>query len=187
MKLKGENIYVKLVEESDVEALMKLEVDNKDFFQMFTGKRDESFYTVEGQIQRVQSAIKAKNEDREYLFLIQESEKVIGEVILSEVVRENLQSCWIGYFLDKAHNRKGYMTEAVKLVVNYAFQELKLHRIEAGVMPFNTGSMKVLLKSGFHKEGIAKKNVQINGNWEDHQILAIVNEQKTVAEEGKKK
>jgi ribosomal-protein-alanine N-acetyltransferase len=68
------------------------------------------------------------------------------------------------------------MTEAVRLVVSYAFNELKLHRLEAGVMPHNIGSIKVLEKSGFHKEGIAKKNVKINGRWEDHQVLAIVND-----------
>lgn len=49
------------------------------------------------------------------------------------------------------------MTEAVRLVVGYAFHELKLHRIEAGVMPRNLGSMRVLEKAGFHKEGIARK------------------------------
>jgi [ribosomal protein S5]-alanine N-acetyltransferase len=96
--------------------------------------------------------------------------------MLTEVVRSNLQSCWIGYFLDKEHNGKGYMTEAVKLVVEYAFKDLNLHRIEAGVMPHNIGSMNVLLKAGFHKEGIAKKNVKINGTWENHQILAIIND-----------
>ncbi|MGF9821438.1 GNAT family protein [Brevibacillus agri] len=44
-------------------------------------------------------------------------------------------------------------------------------------MPHNLGSIKVLLKSGFHKEGIARKNVKINGRWEDHQTLAIVREE----------
>lgn len=67
------------------------------------------------------------------------------------------------------------MTEAVKLIVDFAFHELKLHRIEAGVMPRNLGSMRVLEKAGFHKEGIARKNVKINGVWEDHQVLAILN------------
>ncbi len=67
------------------------------------------------------------------------------------------------------------MTETVRLVVDYAFHELKLHRIEAGVMPRNLGSMRVLEKAGFHKEGIARKNVKINGVWEDHQVLAILN------------
>lgn len=82
-----------------------------------------------------------------------------------------------GFFnsLDQEHNGKGYTTEAVNLVVNYAFEILNLHRIEAGVMPDNLGSMRVLEKAGFHKEGIAIKNVEINGRWEDHQILAILN------------
>ncbi|MGO0190763.1 GNAT family N-acetyltransferase [Bacillus velezensis] len=77
-------------------------------------------------------------------------------------------------FLDGKHNGKGYATKAVKLAVDYAFNELKLHRIEAGVMPHNKASIRVLEKAGFHKEDIARKNVKINGKWEDHQVLAII-------------
>jgi ribosomal-protein-alanine N-acetyltransferase len=77
--------------------------------------------------------------------------------------------------LDKDHNGKGYTTQAVKLIVKHAFEELKLHRIEAGVMPHNIGSIRVLEKAGFHKEGLARKNVKINGKWEDHEVLAILN------------
>jgi Acetyltransferases, including N-acetylases of ribosomal proteins len=67
----------------------------------------------------------------------------------------------ISYYLDSLHNGKGYMTEAAKLAVRFAFSELNLHRIEAGVMPHNIGSMRVLEKVGFHKEGIARKNVNL--------------------------
>jgi ribosomal-protein-alanine N-acetyltransferase len=63
----------------------------------------------------------------------------------------------------------------VRLIVDYAFEVLKLHRIEAGVMPHNIGSIRVLEKAGFHKEGLSKKNVKINGRWEDHLHFAIVN------------
>ncbi|MCE0453245.1 GNAT family N-acetyltransferase [Brevibacillus sp. AF8] len=181
MQGNGENIYVRLVQESDAQSLLALEMRNRDFFQNFTGTREETFYTLEGQIDRIKSALALKEEDRGYFFVIAKKgqDEIIGEVILSEVVRENLQSCWIGYFLDKELNGKGYMTEAVKLVVAYAFETLGLHRLEAGVMPHNIGSIKVLLKAGFHKEGIAKKNVKINGRWEDHQTLAIVKEEQT--------
>ncbi|RXZ83888.1 GNAT family N-acetyltransferase [Paenibacillaceae bacterium] len=184
MRLNGENIYVKLVEESDADSLLTLEVENRAFFQLFTGLREASFYTYQGQLDRIRSAMKLANEMNGYVFLVvlQQSNQVIGEVTLSEVVWENLQSGWIGYFLDRDHNGKGYMTEAVKLVVQYAFEELKLHRIEAGVMPHNAGSIKVLLKAGFHKEGIARKNVNINGKWEDHQTLAIVRKESSCAE-----
>lgn len=177
MRLDGENIYVKFAEECDAEAILKLEVSNRDFFQAFTGLRDESFYTYNEQVKRIKKAETLRKEDQDYFFVIclKESGEIIGEVHLFEVVRGNIQGCWIGYFLDKEQNGKGYMSEAVKLVVDYAFQQLKFHRIEAGVMPHNIGSIKVLLKAGFYKEGLAKKNVKINGRWEDHQTLAIIN------------
>jgi [ribosomal protein S5]-alanine N-acetyltransferase len=178
MLLQGKQIYVKPVEESDADALLKLEVDNRDFFQRFTGLREEAFYTRQGQLERIRNAMESSKADHGYVYVIglRDTGEVIGEIMLTEVVRSNLQSCWIGYFLDQGHNGKGYMTEAVQLVVKQAFQELKFHRIEAGVMPHNLGSIKVLLKAGFHKEGIARKNVKINGQWEDHQTLAILNE-----------
>ena len=90
-------------------------------------------------------------------------------------MRGPLQSAVLGYALDQKHNNKGYTTEAVELVVGYAFRKLALHRIEADVMPGNDASIRVLEKAGFHKEGIALQNVQINGEWQDHQVLAIIN------------
>ncbi|MBG9794914.1 acetyltransferase [Paenibacillus dendritiformis] len=178
MKLIGSNVYVRPVEESDADMLLALEVKNRDFFQPFTGLREASFYTLQGQAERIKEAVEQSKEDKAYFFVIclRDCGQVIGEMMLTEVVRYNLQSCWLGYFLDQDHNGKGYMTEAVQLVVRYAFDELDFHRIEAGVMPHNIGSIKVLLKAGFHKEGIAKQNVKINGRWEDHQTLAIVND-----------
>ncbi len=77
--------------------------------------------------------------------------------------------------MDKEHNAKGYTTEALQLVVDFAFRELKLHRIEAGAMLDNLASIRVLEKVGFKKEGIAKENIRINGKWTDHQIVAIIN------------
>ncbi len=105
-----------------------------------------------------------------------DSEELIGSIGLFKVERGPAHSCIMGYVLDKAHNGQGYMTETIPLLVNYAFEELQLHRIEAGVKPANLGSIRVLEKSGFHQEGIARKNLKINGKWEDHLILAIINE-----------
>jgi len=116
-------------------------------------------------------------QDAEYVFgvFLTSTDDLIGIVSLTEVMRDPLQSCWLGYSLDKDYNGRGYTTEAVRLVVDYAIRVLKLHRIEAGVMPHNKGSIRVLEKSGFEKEGLSKKNVLINGKWEDHLHLAIVN------------
>ncbi|MEJ8548521.1 GNAT family N-acetyltransferase [Brevibacillus borstelensis] len=177
MKLTGTLIYVRPFESGDAEALLDLELRNQDFFQAYTALRDPDFYTLAGQLDRIVNNNERMALDQYYSFgiFLLETGELIGTVFLSEVVRGPLQSCWIGYYLDQGHNGKGYTTEAVRLAVSYAFDELKLHRIEAGVMPHNLRSMRVLEKAGFHKEGIAKENVKINGKWEDHQILAIVN------------
>ncbi|SDZ30377.1 GNAT family N-acetyltransferase [Thermoactinomyces sp. DSM 45892] len=177
-KIQGENIYITLVEEEDVGELVKFEVKNRDFFQPFFRKQEDFDYTTQGQWEIVKKAIEDAQTDRGYLFLIylQESNELIGKVMLNRVMRLHLQSCWIGYTLDQDYNGRGYMSESVKLVVVHAFQELNLHRIEAAVLPHNLGSISVLLKNGFHKEGIARKSLKVNGNWEDHQILAIINE-----------
>lgn len=176
--LQGDFVYVRFFEEDDVEELLDFQVCNREFFQAYVSTRDESFYTREGQQDFIRTQKEKIQQDQRYAFGIfeKETDKLIGSVMLSEVLRGSLQSCFIGYYLDQEYNGKGYTTEAVRLVVSYAFNELKLHRIEAGVMPHNIRSMRVLEKVGFHKEGIARKNVKINGKWEDHQVLAIINE-----------
>ncbi|MFC4618741.1 GNAT family N-acetyltransferase [Camelliibacillus cellulosilyticus] len=167
-----EKIYVKVLEVNDAEALLALEVKNRDFFQTYAPLREAEFFTVEEQRRRLDEG----GEDTAFGIFLSETHELIGKVALTEVARGPYQSAWIGYYLDKAHNGKGYMTEAVRQVVDYAFQTLKLHRVEAGVMPHNIGSIRVLEKAGFQKEGIARENVKINGEWKDHQILAIINE-----------
>ncbi|MBO1513757.1 GNAT family N-acetyltransferase [Metabacillus bambusae] len=179
MKLKSSHVFLRPLEITDAEDSLKLELRNREFFQNYTSLRDPSFYTLEGQLTRIKKNKEMQEQDQYYLFgiFLNEIEELIGYIMLSEIMRGPIQHCFIGYFLDKNQNGKGYMTEAVHLMVTFAFKELKLHRIEAGVIPHNIGSIKVLEKSGFHKEGIAKKNVKINGRWEDHQVLAIINEQ----------
>jgi ribosomal-protein-alanine N-acetyltransferase len=176
MKYVGENIYIRLLEQSDAEARLRLNLNNKEFFQTYTPKREEAFYTLEMQLKIIEEDMEQSKNDVRYSFgiFLNETDELIGNVALTEVLRGPLQSCYIGYYLDQQQNGKGCMTEAVKLAVDFAFRELKLHRIEAGVMPHNIRSMRVLEKAGFHKEGIAVKNVKINGKWEDHQVLAIV-------------
>ncbi|MFB7138111.1 GNAT family N-acetyltransferase [Bacillus sp. AFS017336] len=178
MKLVGNNIHIRQLEVSDAEEFLAYEVRNREFFKPFTYIKDESFYTLEAQVDRIKSYKEKSDNDVYYGFgiFLNETNAFIGFTMLAEVLRGDLQSCFVGYSLDEDQNGKGFTTEAVKLVVEYAFNELKLHRIEAGVMPHNIGSIRVLEKSGFHKEGIAKKNVRINGKWEDHQVLAIINE-----------
>lgn len=174
--INGENIYIKPLNSTDAVALLELHNKNRNFFEKFSVVRKSDFYTIEGQLDRIKQFEEERRNDLAYNYgIFRNDNTLVGTINLFQVLRDSLQSAFIGYFLDKKHNGKGYTTEAVKLMVEYAFNDLNLHRIEAGVMPHNTGSIRVLEKSGFHKEGIAKKNVKINGKWEDHQVLAIIN------------
>lgn len=176
MNYTGRNIYIRQLDTSDATALLELQISNKEFFQAYTPKRIEGFYTIEGQTKAIEANIAKSESGSSYSFgiFLNGTDQLIGNVALTEILRGSLQSCYIGYSMDQQQNGKGYMTEAVILAVDFAFKELELHRIEAGVMPHNIRSMKVLEKAGFHKEGIAIKNVKINDKWEDHQVLAIV-------------
>jgi len=178
MKLEGNNIYIRFLEEGDAEAVLDLQLRNKEFFQKYVSTRSNEFYTLEVQKQLIKSNNEQSKRDEKYSFGIfeKDTDALIGNIALTEVFRGPLQSCYIGYYLDLECNGNGYMTEAVSLAVKFGFEEIKLHRIEAGVMPHNLRSMRVLEKAGFVKEGIARKNVNINGKWEDHQVLAILDE-----------
>jgi len=94
----------------------------------------------------------------------------------SQIVRGIFLSTYLGYSLDGEYINKGYMTEALEAGISYVFSELRLHRIEANVMPRNGASLKVLEKLGFQKEGLARKYLKINGVWEDHVHMTLLNE-----------
>jgi len=172
-----QQIYVRFPEESDAAELATMYKRNKAFFEKFSPGHPEAFDTEEYQLQAIAKSVSDREADRKYSFVIclTENDRIIGNVDLNFVARGPLQSCMIGYSLDQACNGKGYMTEAVKQVVRYAFEELKFHRIVGEASPRNPGSIRVLENAGFRKEGISRSNVKINGVWEDHQVLALIN------------
>ncbi|MFD1356854.1 GNAT family N-acetyltransferase [Fictibacillus halophilus] len=175
--LKGMNVYIKPLNTRDVKSILDIEIRNKDFFSQYDPKRDPEFYTLEGQLKRIEKIEENRKNDLGYSFgiYLNESHVLIGQIDLIKIERGPAQKGMVGFSLDKELNGKGYMTEALSLIVDFGFKQLKLHRIEAEAMPHNIGSIKILEKTGFHKEGIAKKNYLINGKWQDHQVLAIIN------------
>lgn len=102
---------------------------------------------------------------------------VVARVTLGRVLRGAFQNSFLGYWCDVDHQRRGYITEAVEAVVAFAFGELALHRVQAGVMPRNVPSIRVLEKLGFRKEGLAERYLQIAGKWEDHVLFALTREE----------
>lgn len=162
---------------------------NRAFLRPFEPERPQAFFTVEGQRDILLREVLAAQGRRAYRFYIEPKcapALVVGSIGLNDVVWGAFCSAFLGYKLDTAYTGKGYMTEAVRLVVEYAFTQLGLHRIEANVMPRNTASLRVVEKNGFVPEGLARKYLKINGVWEDHLHMVKLNEAMHAGETGEK-
>ena len=68
------------------------------------------------------------------------------------------------------------MTEALRLMLAYAFNDLKLHRLEANVQPENVSSLALVKRAGFVREGYSRRYLKIAGRWRDHERWAILRE-----------
>ena len=84
------------------------------------------------------------------------------------------QSCTLGYWVGAKYAKQGYMTAAVRAVIPFVFDSLELHRLEAACLPSNTASIKLLEKTGFKREGLARRYLRINGVWQDHLLYALL-------------
>ena len=100
---------------------------------------------------------------------------LLGGLTLSHVQRGVTQSASIGYWMGYCHARRGYMTDAVRAVIGFAFDTLRLHRLEAACLPHNAASVRLLEKTGFAREGYARSYLCIDGRWQDHLLYAVVN------------
>jgi len=99
---------------------------------------------------------------------------LVGGITLGNIRHGVSQSGQVGYWMGERHAGKGYMSEAIGLVASYAFDTLRLHRIEAACIPDNARSIRVLEKAGFRREGLLRSYLRINGSWQDHYLYALI-------------
>jgi [ribosomal protein S5]-alanine N-acetyltransferase len=100
-----------------------------------------------------------------------------GEINLSSVQRGPFQSCYVGYWIDEAQAGNSYTPEALVVVTRFAFEELRLHRVQIAIIPRNQASRRVVEKLGLRDEGTALRYLEINGVWEDHVRYAVTAEE----------
>ena len=150
---------------------------NRDFLRPYEPQREESFFSPEGQRAVLAQEVQARRDRTGFRFYIRPAGQgqVIGSIGLNNVVWGAFRSAFLGYKLDRDWLGRGCMPAAVELVVGYAFDQLRLHRIEANVMPRNRASLRVLEKCGFVNEGLSRYYLNINGVWEDHIHMVRLN------------
>ncbi len=177
--LETDRLIIKTLPASYAVKVLQFYEDNKDFLEPFEPERQPYFYTKHHQKQLLrwdQEGFHRLTSIRLWIFAKDNPEIPIGTISISSIVRGVFQSCFIGYKISEDQSAKGYMTEALFKVIEYIFAELKLHRIEANIMPKNIASLNLVKKFGFRNEGLAIKYLKIRGIWEDHIHMVILNE-----------
>jgi len=98
-----------------------------------------------------------------------------GWINFTNVIHGVFEACTMGYKLDRRMQGQGYMSEAVRAGIDFAFETLALHRIMAAYMPHNQRSAALLRRLGFTIEGVARDYLFIAGDWRDHVLTSLVN------------
>ncbi len=103
--------------------------------------------------------------------------ELVGQLNISAIGYGSLSSASIGYWIAERAAGHGFTAIAVALATDYAFQTLKLHRIEICIRPENTASLRVVEKLGFRFEGKRRGYIHIDGAWRDHVCFALLSEE----------
>jgi ribosomal-protein-alanine N-acetyltransferase len=171
----AQGIYLSLLQPQDAGDLLQLRLRNQEHHQPFEPLREADYYTLESHEQLIRQRLNDTEQDRAYMFgIFLLDGQLAGQITLSNIVRGVAQYGDLGYFMDYSIQRKGHTTAAVKLILEYAFRALALHRVQASILLHNDASRRVLEKSGFQAEGVARRYLKINGEWQDHQTYAIL-------------
>jgi ribosomal-protein-alanine N-acetyltransferase len=161
---------IRLLGADDAEELAAVYRANRDFLRPFEPARDEAFFTVERQRERIEQSLEG---DR-WMWGIVEDGAIAGMIALNDVLRGALQLANVGYWVARQHNGRGLASAALADVVEFAFGEAQLHRLEAGTQPDNVASQRVLERNGFTKFGYARKLLLVEGEWRDHVLFERV-------------
>jgi [ribosomal protein S5]-alanine N-acetyltransferase len=108
-----------------------------------------------------------------FLVCLRDGGAIAGVVTVDSIVRGRFQSATLSYAAFAPAAGLGYMSEGLALVLEYAFQDLRLHRLEANIQPANQASLRLIQRLGFRQEGYSPDMLFIDGAWRDHERWAI--------------
>lgn len=174
----GEGVALRAPQAADFVAWAELRGSSRAFLTPWEPIWSVDDLTRSGFRRRLRRYSEDIRADRAYPFFIfrERDEVLVGGVMLANVRRGIVQAGTIGYWVGQAHARQGYMTAALRALLPFAFGGLGLHRVEAACIPTNVPSIRLLEKCGFIREGLARRYLCINGQWQDHYLYGLVND-----------
>ena len=176
--IETERLHLRLAGERDVPAIVRYYRDNASHLAPSHPAWPEDFFTDAFWLERVlhdSHDFAAGLSARFVLFERARPAEIIGSIHFSDVRKNPMYACFLGYHLAADKQGRGLMTEALRAAVRWAFEALGLHRIMANYMPSNERSANVLRRLGFTVEGYARDYLLLDGAWRDHILTSLIN------------
>lgn len=172
----GDGVFLRGPQMADYAEWAVLRERSRAFLTPWEPTWPEDDLTRTAYRRRIRRYMREVKDDHAYPFFIfrEEDEALVGGCTLSSVQRGVQQSCSLGYWAGESFAGRGYVSRAVRALIPYVFEELRLHRLQAACLPENERSKAVLRKCGFREEGHARGFLRINGVWRDHVVFAIL-------------
>ena len=153
-------------------------VRNREWHTEFAQTHDDSYYTDAAQKEYLDYDVREFRNRRLvplWITLKDDPTIIIGRVSYFNIAHGGMMLAQIGYHLDKAYTGQGYMTEAITETCRMMFDDLKMHRIEAFILPENEKSLNLIKRCGFTYEGTRHSYMSINGVYRDHETFYLLN------------
>jgi ribosomal-protein-alanine N-acetyltransferase len=166
----SEGYLVRELRIDDAPAMAAAYDRNREHLARWDPRREETFFTEAGQVDVVAQQLAAQEVGLVVPWVIAHGDDIVGRVNLNNVVRGVMCSASVGYWVDADHLRRGLATAAVEHACEQAVL-LGLHRLEAGTLPHNVASQRVLERCGFTEYGLAPQYLFIDGAWQDHRLF----------------
>jgi ribosomal-protein-alanine N-acetyltransferase len=166
----GEGVYLRAPQSSDHGEWAALRETSRPFLIPWEPTWPADDLTRSAFRRRLKRYAEDQRSDLAYAFLIFRSDDnaLVGGITLANIRRGVAQAGSIGYWVGLPFARHGHMTAAVRALIPFCFDSLRLHRLEAACIPGNAASIRLLEKTGFTREGYACEYLCINGIWQDH-------------------
>jgi ribosomal-protein-alanine N-acetyltransferase len=170
----GDSVVLRVPQMADYADWAALREASRDFLTPWEPTWPPDDLTRASYRRRIRRYAEDQRSDLAYpLFVFRKSDNVlVGGLTLANIRRGCAQAGNLGYWMGAGYSRQGYMTAAVRLVIPFAFETLRLHRVEAACIPANVASIRLLEKTGFRREGFAREYLCIDGAWQDHLLYA---------------
>lgn len=176
--ISGQGVFLRMPSLADYAEWAQLRSESRTFLTPWEPTWPADDLTRAAFRRRIRRYQTEMRDDHSYPFFIfsQTESMLLGGVTLSNISRGMTQTATLGYWMGERHANRGIMTRAVRALAPFAFNALRLHRLEAACLPHNGASMRLLEQVGFQREGLARGLVCINGRWQDHIVYALLSD-----------